>query len=317
MKRITSIIFCMAAMAVIASQADALNIVLTNDDGYRTPNIQAMYNTLKAEGHDVVISAPLKNQSSASSSMDWFVKVSLHADRDNPDIHMVDGTPVMAVLYGIDILSIDRWGTYPDLVISGPNQGNNLGIITNHSGTVGAVVTALYRGIPAIAVSADINTKTDGTQEMVARTTIRVITALIHNEPLLPLGTGISLNFPTLVGVNNPDDVPFVFSEIGTSGRVIPKFTMDLGRDSGALTFLGYWPQHYPNTYWLYHNVPGVSVGDVASLDSLPEMARHPEAELLVSGKATISVINVTYSASTRQRKSVHQRLMSLVNGGN
>lgn len=309
MKRISSVILYMAVMAVIASQADALNIVLTNDDGYSTPNIRAMYKTLKAQGHDVIISAPLEDQSSKSAGMDWFVPVALTVDPDNPDIHMVDGTSVMAVLYGIDILSKDKWGAYPDLVISGPNEGNNLGIITNHSGTIGAAVTALYRGIPAIAVSAAQNHNTEGAEEMIARIAIRVVAALIGRAPLLPPGTGISLNIPSLARVENSDDVPFVFSEIGTSGRIIPKFTMDLDRDRGFLN----WSGNYPDTYEPHYDEPGISYGTVFELKSLPETARHPEAQLLPFGKATISVINVTYAAGSKQERSVQQRLRSLV----
>jgi len=313
MKRITSLILSMAAIVLIVSQANALNIVLTNDDGYSAPNIQALFNALKAEGHDVIMSAPAENQSGKSAGMNWFENVALSVDPNNADIHLVDGTPAMAVLYGIDILSKKRWGAYPDLVISGPNEGNNTGILTNHSGTVGAAVTALYRGIPAIAVSADRDTDTDGTEEMVARITVRVIAALAHRVPLLPPGTGINLNIPSLVEVENAEDVAFVFSEIGTSGQYIPKFTMDLGRDSGFLTFIGYWPDNYPNTYESYHDVPGITTGDAVDLESLPETARHPETELLASGKATISVINVTHAAGVKQNRSVKLRLRSLV----
>jgi len=312
LKRITCIILCMAAIAVIVPQANALNIVLTNDDGYNTPNIQALYHALKAQGHDVILSAPSENQSGKSAGMNWFENVSLSADPDNPDIHLVGGTPAMAVLYGIDILSKNRWGAYPDLVISGPNEGNNTGIITNHSGTVGAAVTAIYRGIPAIAVSADRDTDTDGTEEMVARITIRVIAELKCQPPILPPGTGINLNIPSLVEVKNADDVVFAFSEIGTSGEHIPKFTMDLGSDSGFLTYIDYWPDNYPNTYEPYVGMPGITIGDPVDLNSLPETARQPETELLASGKVTISVINITHAAGLKQKISVQSRLKSL-----
>ncbi len=313
MKRITSFILCMTVISIIVSPADALNILLTNDDGYPTPNIRALYNAITAEGHDVVISAPLENQSGKSSGMNWFESVSLSVDPDNSDVHLVEGTPAMAALYGIDILSKKRWGDYPDLVISGPNEGNNLGIITNHSGTVGAAVTALYRGIPAIAVSAHKDTDMDGTEEMVARITTRVITQLTRRKPILPPGTGINLNIPSLVEVENADDVKFVFSKIGTSGEYIPKFTMDLGRDAGFLQYSGFWPDNSPNTYEEYHDVPGITVGNAADVESLWERSRHPETKLLNSGKATISIINVTYAASARQEKSVQWRLRSLM----
>ncbi len=313
MKRIRSFILCMTAILIIVSPASALNILLTNDDGYPTPNILALYNAIKAKGHDVIISVPLENQSGNSSGMNWFENVSLSVDPENPDVHQVEGTPAMAVLYGIDILSQKRWGAYPDLVISGPNEGHNLGIITNHSGTVGAAVTALYRRIPAIAVSADEDTDTDGTEDKVARVTIRFIAALTRRKPILQPGTGINLNIPPLAEVENADEVKFVFSEIGTSSEYIPMFTMDLGRDEGFLTYNGIWPDNSPNTYEPFHDVPGITVGRVKDLKSLPERVLHPETKLLNSGKATISVINVTYAASVKQQRNVQSRLKSLV----
>jgi 5'-nucleotidase len=58
--------------------------------------------------------------------------------------YYVNGSP--AALYGIDVKAQDIWGSRPDLLISGPNEGNNLGVITPHSGTVGVTVTALNKG---------------------------------------------------------------------------------------------------------------------------------------------------------------------------
>ena len=79
------------------------------------------------------------------------------ADLPARDFHYVAGTPVMAALYGIDVAGSKRWGRAPDLVLSGPNEGQNLGSIILSSGTVGNAQYAALRGIPAIALSAGIN----------------------------------------------------------------------------------------------------------------------------------------------------------------
>jgi hypothetical protein len=88
---------------------------------------------------------------------------------------------------------------------------------------------------------------------------------------------------------------------------------MDLGRDSGFLTYIGFWPDNYPDTYESYHDVPGITTGAAVDLESLPETARHSETELLASGKARISIINVTHAAGIKQRISVQSRLKRLM----
>lgn len=55
-----------ASLLLGAQHASALNIVITNDDGFETPNIQALYDALVAAGHDVILSAPYSGQSGTS-----------------------------------------------------------------------------------------------------------------------------------------------------------------------------------------------------------------------------------------------------------
>ena len=54
-------------------------------------------------------------------------------------------------------------GKAPDLVLSGPNEGLNVGKVVVHSGTIGNVQFSAGRGIPSIALSADTNTVDDKT----------------------------------------------------------------------------------------------------------------------------------------------------------
>ena len=55
-----------ALLSALTTPAAALNIVLTNDDGFETANIQALYRALSAAGHDVILSAPYAGQSGTS-----------------------------------------------------------------------------------------------------------------------------------------------------------------------------------------------------------------------------------------------------------
>ena len=78
---------------------------------------------------------------------------------DYQDFFYVNGTPIMATAYGLDILAPARWGAAPDLVVSGPNQGQNVGSIVISSGTIANVQFAASRGVPAIALSAGLSTE--------------------------------------------------------------------------------------------------------------------------------------------------------------
>src|SRR5262245_52875592 len=141
-----------AAFVIIAQPSHALHILLVNDDGL-SPNVQAQYEALTAAGHDVLVSVPCTNQSGKGASISLFVPLTpltapcrgdaaqVGAPGVGPvagksNFYYVNGTPVMATIYGLDVLAPQRWGKEPDLVLSGPNEGQNAGPIVNSSGTV-------------------------------------------------------------------------------------------------------------------------------------------------------------------------------------
>jgi len=139
----------------------------------------------------------------------------------------VEGTPVMSVLYGIDIAAQKKWGKAPDLVVSGPNKGHNLGYMNNSSGTLGAAMIALSRGIPAIAVSGHRESEDyDG----IANVVIKVIDELETNrtdntKPLLPIHMGLNINIPQDLE-NNSD---YRLTDVGwNAGDYMVKFFEDL-----------------------------------------------------------------------------------------
>jgi 5'/3'-nucleotidase SurE len=130
----------------------ALNILLTNDDGYQSPLIHAVREVLIAVGHNVTIVAPLENQSGTGATLkevEW-VEVIEQA----PGIWSVDNTPTGAVMVALDLIMADN---PPDLIISGMNFGQNLGLrASTASGTVNAAHIGLQRGFPSIACSLGI-----------------------------------------------------------------------------------------------------------------------------------------------------------------
>ena len=114
----------------------------------------------------------------------------------------------MATAYGLDILAPARWGAAPDLVVSGPNQGQNVGSIVISSGTVANVQYAASRGVPAIALSAGLSTEGETDKSgnhidnplslIVADHALMLLNELLKKAdkgPILPAGLALNVNF--------------------------------------------------------------------------------------------------------------------------
>ncbi|MBM7060348.1 5'/3'-nucleotidase SurE [Pseudomonas sp. UL073] len=157
------------ASAGLSLNANALNILLTNDDGCRAPGINAVYQALVSHGHQVTLVGPLNDSSGigAASVVNPGQAVAVTSlapgkfcvgppDGYTPPAGKTSaiGTPVDAVNVGLDLLLKDN---RPDLVVSGTNFGDNVGPLTQMSGTVNAAVRAMFKGVPAVAVSTAID----------------------------------------------------------------------------------------------------------------------------------------------------------------
>ncbi len=128
-------------------------ILLTNDDGIRSPGLWAAAEALSAIGYVHVV-AP-RDQSSGTgrsypiTSDGTISKQILEINRQDWQVYAVGGTPAQAVLHAV----LEVLPQKPDLVVSGINYGENLGESVTASGTVGAALEAASQGIPALAVS--------------------------------------------------------------------------------------------------------------------------------------------------------------------
>jgi 5'-nucleotidase len=242
----------MLGLTALAAPAQALNIVLSNDDGFETANIRALYQRLKAAGHDVIVSGPTQNNSGKGGSMNFLVpvtpmaKASRHGsvaagspgvgkDPGDENVFYVDGTPVMAMLYGLDVQAVKRWGQQPDLVVSGFNEGNNTGLINNSSGTVNNLLYAVNRGIPAIAASYEGTEARNHTalaegalEYEIADVIVKLIDELEEQrgegQPLLPPGVGLNLNIPKVTAAGQAAALPFRFARMGKATEYQPVF---------------------------------------------------------------------------------------------
>lgn len=142
-----------------AKKAPVLQILVTNDDGVGAEGIDALVEALrKLPRVKVTVVAPATNQSGTS-------------DKTTPgglpavDATTLSGYPAKSVAgFPADSVNAALDGAAPkkpNVVISGVNEGQNLGALTDVSGTVGAARTAARRGIPALAVSQGIAEEPD------------------------------------------------------------------------------------------------------------------------------------------------------------
>lgn len=123
-----------------------MHILLSNDDGFQAPGLAILANTLKQLGELTVV-APDRNRSAASNSLT--LNRPLNVQRADNGFYKVDGTPTDCVHLAITGI-LDK---EPDIVISGPNDGPNMGDDVLYSGTVAAATEGRFLGLPAIAVS--------------------------------------------------------------------------------------------------------------------------------------------------------------------
>ncbi|MGI4982947.1 MAG: 5'/3'-nucleotidase SurE [Janthinobacterium lividum] len=123
-----------------------MHILLSNDDGYLAPGLAALHDALAVLG-TVSVVAPEQNCSGASNSLTLSRPLTVSTAANG--FRFVNGTPTDCVHIALTGL-LDR---RPDLVVSGINNGQNLGEDTLYSGTVAAATEGFLFGVPAFAFS--------------------------------------------------------------------------------------------------------------------------------------------------------------------
>ena len=131
-----------------------MRILLTNDDGIDSPALMQLKRVLSPFGKVITI-APDRNQSATSQSLTLHRPLRIHDKGD--DVYSVDGTPTDCVLVAFH----GQLGDKPDFVVSGINQGPNMGEDVFYSGTVAAAIEGVLQGVPGIAASLVTRAKSD------------------------------------------------------------------------------------------------------------------------------------------------------------
>ncbi|ROS22910.1 5'/3'-nucleotidase SurE [Raoultella terrigena] len=232
MKKIILTAALLSAVAFsVGAARPALKILIVNDDGCASPGSTSLQDKLAAKGYDVWMVAPATNQSGIGSAITFKPSKIFDLQKVADRRYCFPGTPADAVDFGLHGLLKDA---PPDLVISGVNDGPNTGMAQVNSGTVSAAARAVRYGIPAIAASIgyifsdeEMKNGWPATHQYWPESVDYVVGVIdtlsakrTPGAPLLPKGSGLSINYPPLAkaeikGVRYVDNEAFPTPQIG------------------------------------------------------------------------------------------------------
>ncbi|HET7061073.1 MAG TPA: 5'/3'-nucleotidase SurE [Nitrosospira sp.] len=163
-----------------------MRILLSNDDGYFAPGLICLAEALSTIA-EIIVVAPERDRSGASNSLTLDRPLSLRKSHNG--FYYVNGTPTDCVHLAVT----GMLDTLPDMVVSGINDGANMGDDTLYSGTVAAATEGFLLGIPSLAVSLAGFSK--GNFATAARVAKEIIQRFGNDR----------LHGPVLLNVNVPD----------------------------------------------------------------------------------------------------------------
>jgi 5'-nucleotidase len=186
-----------APTTTTAAPAKTLEVLVTNDDGYAADGIDAVVEALRAEPDThVTVVAPYDNQSGqGDKTTPGTLPTHEVKTKSGYDAIGVEGHPADTVIVAIDVLHLK-----PNLVVSGTNEGQNIGPFSTISGTVGAAKQAVRKGIPAFAASTGLVKDHPSDHAAAAKLVVEWVRA--HRAALLDGSAPVeirSVNVPTCV----------------------------------------------------------------------------------------------------------------------
>ena len=169
-----------------------MKILVTNDDGINAPGLWALASELQDTG-TVIVVAPDREQSGIGTAASLHHPIRVH--RTQPliagiETYAIEGTPTDSVILAVKWLAKDNI----DLIISGINQGANLGNDVFISGTVGAALQGYFYSIPSIAISiAAFENLNFGVATKLAKLLAKKV-----QDDTLPKGLLLNINLPNI-----------------------------------------------------------------------------------------------------------------------
>lgn len=168
-----------------------MRLLLSNDDGIDASGLAALESALAPLASEVWVCAPSVQHSAQSHALS--LHKPLRARERGKRRFSVSGTPADSVYLGLHGL-IDG---APDLVVSGINNGSNLGSDVFYSGTVAAAREATLSGFPSMAISLDRQPGDGGARWHTAQHVARNVVEQLLSQPL-PAGIYLNVNVPNI-----------------------------------------------------------------------------------------------------------------------
>jgi 5'-nucleotidase len=201
-----------------------MHILVSNDDGYFAPGVIALAKAMEALG-DVTVVAPEQNQSGSSHSLT--LNRPLSVQQTDGGVRYVNGTPTDCVHVAMTGLLEHR----PDIVVSGINNGLNMGDDTIYSGTVAAAMEGFLFGVPSFAFSL---VDRDWTHlDAAARVAQAIVSRVMSSAPSGPFL--LNVNIPSHADV---ESAPVVVTRLGKRHPSEPVHVMESPR-GGTIYWIG------------------------------------------------------------------------------
>ena len=172
-------------------QLSEATVLLVNDDGFDAPGLSVLRRVIEGTCRRPWVVAPEGEQSGAGHSLTLQRPLRIR-ERGNRAFS-VDGTPTDCVMLAVNRIMGDE---RPDLVLSGVNNGTNLGEDLTYSGTVAAAIEGTILGIPSIAFSQDMIEGADADWS-VAEAHVADLAGRLFSAGWSP-GTLMNVNFPAI-----------------------------------------------------------------------------------------------------------------------
>ena len=170
-----------------------MKILLSNDDGYLAPGIQVLFQALQQANlhQQIILLAPDRNRSAASNSLTLLDPLRIQDQtpldmQEGLKVYSLNGTPTDCVHMGVN----GALDYQPDIVISGINDGANMGDDVIYSGTVAAATEGRFLGKPSIAISLCGDQNFD--------TAAYVLISFLRDMPQVSADTIININVPDI-----------------------------------------------------------------------------------------------------------------------
>lgn len=165
-----------------------MKILVVNDDSINSPYLKEIVRLLKSENHEVMVVAPLYQQSAKSHGLTLGVPMRLDEYEDIVEgvkTYSLDASPASCTKFAFVHLDYDF-----DLVVSGCNNGLNMGDDIIYSGTVAGASEAAFFGKKGLAVSVEV-----GDMEALTKNFLDVFNMIIKSE-IFTIATTLNVNIP-------------------------------------------------------------------------------------------------------------------------